>query len=73
MSVLPHEVKALLELFCLQPVTFGSRQKSSSSSFASWGKIKKRMILHWRIRTGSDWWTSKILQIRTGSHSILSD
>jgi len=31
------------------------------------------MILHWRIRTGSDWWTSKILQIRTGSHSILSD
>jgi len=23
MSVLPHEVKALLELFCLQPVTFG--------------------------------------------------
>jgi len=31
------------------------------------------MILHWRIRTGSDWWFSKILRIRTGSDSILSD
>jgi len=31
------------------------------------------MILHWRIRTGSDWWFSKMLRIRTGSDSILSD
>jgi len=31
------------------------------------------MILHWRIRTGSDWWFSKILRIRTWSDSILSD
>jgi len=31
------------------------------------------MILHWRIRTGSDWWFSKILRIRTGSDSISSD
>ena len=31
------------------------------------------MILHGRIRTGSDWWFSKILWIRTGSDSILSD
>ena len=31
------------------------------------------MVLHWRIRTGSDWWFSKILRIRTGSDSILSD
>ena len=33
----------------------------------------KYMILHSRIRTGSDWWFSKILRIRTGSDSILSD
>jgi len=38
--VLPHEAKALLELFCLQPIIFGWRQNSCSSSFASWGKIK---------------------------------
>jgi len=31
------------------------------------------MILHWRIRTGSDWRFSKILWIRTRSVSILSD
>jgi len=31
------------------------------------------MILHWRIRTGWDWWFSKILQIRTGSDYILSN
>jgi len=35
------------------------------------------MILHWfdftLIRTGSDWWFSEILRIRTGSDSILSD
>jgi len=30
------------------------------------------MILHWRIRTGSDWWFSKNLRIRTGSDSISS-
>ena len=39
-SILPHEANALLELFCLQPIVFGQRQNSSSSSFASWGKIK---------------------------------
>ena len=33
----------------------------------------KHMILHWRIRTGSDWWFSKILRIRTGSDSIVLD
>jgi len=31
------------------------------------------MILHWRIRIGSDWWFSKLLRIRSGSDSILSD
>jgi len=31
------------------------------------------MIFHWRTRTGSDWWFSKIWQTRTGSVSILSD
>jgi len=33
LSILPHEAKALLELFCLQPIVFGWRQNSSSSSF----------------------------------------
>jgi len=33
----------------------------------------KYMILHWRIRTGSYWWFSKILWVRTGSDSILLD
>jgi len=37
-SILPHEAKALLELFCFQPMVFGQRQNSSSSSFASWSK-----------------------------------
>ena len=31
------------------------------------------MILHGQIKTGSDWWFAKILLIRTGSDSILSD
>jgi len=31
------------------------------------------MILHWRIRTGSDWWFWKFSWIRTGSDSISSD
>jgi len=39
MSILSHEAKTLLELFCLQPIVFGQRQNSSSSSFVSWGKI----------------------------------
>jgi len=34
-SILPHEGKALLELFCPQLIVFGQRQNSSSSSFAS--------------------------------------
>jgi len=34
-SILPHEAKALQELFCLQPIVFGWRQNSSSSYFAS--------------------------------------
>jgi len=33
--ILPHEAKALLELFCLQPIVFGGRQNSSSCSFVS--------------------------------------
>jgi len=39
MSILPHDAKAMLQLFCLQPVIFGWRQNSSSDAFASWGKI----------------------------------
>ena len=34
-SILPHEAKALLELFCLQPIVFDYRHNSSSSSLAS--------------------------------------
>jgi len=34
-SILPHEAKALMELFCLQLIVFGLRQNSFSSSFAS--------------------------------------
>jgi len=39
-SILHLDSKALLELFWLQPIVFGSRQNSSSCCFASWGKIK---------------------------------
>ena len=70
--ILPHEAKALLELFCLQANVFGWRQNSSSCALASWGIIKC-MILHGQIRTGSDWGFSKFLWIRTGSDSILSE
>jgi len=38
--ILTHEAKALLELFCLQPIVFGWRQNSSSSFFPSRGKTK---------------------------------
>jgi len=37
--ILPHEAKASLELFCLQPNMTGWRQNSCSMAFASWGKI----------------------------------
>jgi len=33
----------------------------------------KYMILHWQIRTGSDWRFSKILRFRTGADSIFAD
>ena len=39
-SILPHEAKALQELFYLPPTVFGWRQNSSSSYFATQGKIK---------------------------------
>ena len=38
--ILPHEAKALLELFCFQPIVFSWRQNSSSSYFALWDKMK---------------------------------
>jgi len=40
MSILPHDAKTLLQLFCLQPIIFGWRQNNFSGAFASWGKIK---------------------------------
>ena len=64
--------KTLLWLFFLQPIVFGWRQNSSSSSFASWGKIK----LHDFTLAGQDWIgliVFKNLRIRTGSDSISSD
>jgi len=39
-SILPHDAKTLLELFCLQQIVHGWRQNSSSSSFTSWDKRK---------------------------------
>ena len=51
-SILPHEAKALLELFCLQLIELGLRQNSSCSSFASWGKIK---IYFYTGGSGLDW------------------
>jgi len=36
--ILPHEAKALLEVFCLEPIVIGERQHSSSRCFASWAK-----------------------------------
>jgi len=36
---LPHEAKALLELFCLEPNMIGRRQNSSSRAFVSLSKI----------------------------------
>ena len=52
--------------------SFDWRQNSSSSSFASWGKIK----IHVFTLADQDWigpMILKILRIRTGSDSILSD
>ena len=72
--ILPHEARALLELFCLQPIIFGWRQNSSSSAFTLWGKTKiSRFAWADKLRSGSDEWFSKILRITTGSDSILSD
>ena len=53
------------------PSLFCSRYNSSSCYFASWDKIFD--FIYWRIRIGSEWWFSKILRIRTGSDSILSN
>jgi len=39
MSILPHEAKALVQLFCLNPIIFSWRQNSFSGAFASRGKI----------------------------------
>jgi len=51
LSILPHEAKALLELFCLQPIIFSWRQNNSSSYFALWEKIK---IPHFTLAV-QDW------------------
>jgi len=45
---------------------------ASQGYFASRGKINY-MDLYGRIRTGSDWWFSKILQIRTWLDSTSAD
>jgi len=51
MSILSLEVKALLQLFCLQPIIFGWRQNSFSGAFAAWGKIK----FHYFSWADQDW------------------
>jgi len=43
LSILPHEAKALLQLFYLQPIIFGWKQNSFSGTFATWSKI----IIHY--------------------------
>jgi len=50
-SILPHEAKALLQQFCLQPIIFGWRQNSFSGAFASWGIIK----IHYFAWADQDW------------------
>ena len=72
MSILLHEAKAWLELFCLQPLIFHWRKNSFSAAFASWGNIQNYDFT-WADQVRSDWWFSKILQIRTESDSILPD
>jgi len=51
MSILPHEAKALLQLFRLQPIIFGWRKNSFSGAFDSWGKIK----IHYSTWADQDW------------------
>jgi len=52
-SILPREAKALLQLFCLQPIIFEWRQNSLSGAFASWGKIKIQYFT-WAVRDWTD-------------------
>ena len=71
-------------LFCLMRQKHCWNYFAFNQSYLAEGKIApvvilpyetkwKYLLLHWRIRTGWDWWFSKILRIRTGSDSILSD
>jgi len=50
-SILLNEAKALLQLFCLQPIIFDWRQNSFSGAFASWDEIK----IHYFTRADQDW------------------
>jgi len=70
MSILLHEAKAWLELFCLQPLIFYWRKNSFCGAFASWDNIQNYDFT-WADQAKSDWWFSKILRIRTESVSIL--
>jgi len=51
MSIFPHKAKAILQLFCLQPIIFGWRQNSFSGVFVSWGRIK----VHYFRWADQDW------------------
>jgi len=68
-SILPQGKKTQLELICLQTIIFVYSQNSSSSAFASRGKIKIHGF-KWVDRTGSDRLIQKFLQFRTGSALI---
>jgi len=72
MAILPHESKALLQLFCLQPIIFGWRQNSFSGAFASWGKTKIHYFT-WADQYRIGLTIFKNLRMWTGSDSILLD
>jgi len=70
--ILPHEVKALLVLFSFNQF-YLVKSKIAPVVLLPHEAKQIYIILHWRIRTGSDWWFSKILPIRTGSDSVSSN
>jgi len=52
-SILPHEAKALLEVFCFNQ-SYLAKGKIVSVVFLPHEAKQKCMILHWQSRTGSD-------------------
>jgi len=71
-SILPHEAKHCWNYFAFNQ-SYLAKGEIAPVVLLLHETKSKYMILHWRIRTGSDWLFSKILRIRTGSDSISSD